>query len=366
MFFVILYHFLMFGVDLLFLREIRNNPLTSVLFLSNLAKEFLAAILLGVLIKGLDINLIVHGLAWHGSFYLLGTALLIRQQKIDGKRRIVLPLAIFLFSLIYVGVAVDALLVEPTALVVKQHSILTSKITKPMKIVFLADFQTDRIGWYEKKTLKLVKKQNADLILLGGDYLQVNSKEHEDRLMTEFNSLLKEIDLDAPYGVYAIQGNQESYTWNNWTRFFKGTKITPITRTISLNVGEIRLTLLGMHSSFSNRSFYDRNPEDRFRIIVGHAPIFALSPQWANLLLAGHTHGGQVQIPGYGAVITMSPELPKEWASGVTNLPNGSTLIVSHGSGLERGYAPRIRFFCRPDFLVIELVPEKSPILPPK
>ena len=70
--------------------------------------------------------------------------------------------------------------------------------------------------------------------------------------------------------------------------------------------------------------------------------------------MAGHTHGGQVQVPGFGPVVTFS-RVPAEWADGVTSLSGGRTLVVSRGIGMERSYAPRLRFFCRPEIVVIDL-----------
>ncbi|MDR0609722.1 MAG: metallophosphoesterase, partial [Planctomycetaceae bacterium] len=334
------YHFLMFFFDLILLWLIRRYAPTTVwCFLKLALLGFGTAIFWGFVLRWGDFNFIIHGLAWHGGFFLIGSAFLIQRQTIGNKRRFVFPLTIFFCAIIYLGLAVDALLIEPTALVIKRHTIVTPKITTPMKIVFLADIQTDQIGRYERKTLELVKKENADLILLGGDYIQARTKTQEHQLLTEFNALLREINLNAPCGVYAVQGNQENGAWFHWTRSFNKTEIIPVSRTVSFNVGEIRLTLLSMYGSFTNRTFYDKNLENRFRIIVGHAPLFALAEQQAELLLAGHTHGGQVRIPGYGPIITMSEGLPKKWSSGLTILPNGSTLIVSNGTGLERGRA---------------------------
>ena len=74
------------------------------------------------------------------------------------------------------------------------------------------------------------------------------------------------------------------------------------------------------------------------------------------MLLAGHTHGGQVRFPLVGALVT-NARVPRSWAAGLTELPGGNRLLVSRGIGMECGYAPRIRFLCRPELVVIDLGP---------
>ena len=96
---------------------------------------------------------------------------------------------------------------------------------------------------------------------------------------------------------------------------------------------------------------------DRFHIAMGHRPDFALGQIEADLLVAGHTHGGQVRLPWVGPLLTFS-EVPRSWAAGLTDLPDGGRLLVSRGIGHERGHAPRLRFLCRPELVVIDLVPE--------
>ena len=89
----------------------------------------------------------------------------------------------------------------------------------------------------------------------------------------------------------------------------------------------------------------------------------------ADLLLAGHVHGGQVRLPFWGPVLTLT-SVPRSWAVGRTDFDGGATaggawdggrtLIVSRGIGMERGEAPRLRFLCRPELVVVDLVPPKS------
>ena len=63
---------------------------------------------------------------------------------------------------------------------------------------------------------------------------------------------------------------------------------------------------------------------------------FALGSVPADLLIAGHTHGGQVRLPLIGAIMTLS-RIPRRWAAGLTDLPGGGRLLVSRGTGMERG-----------------------------
>jgi len=349
-------------IVLLLLNSIRRSSYTSLwrfTLLSGLGGFFAVffALLFSQMIGGrVSCNLAIHGLAWYGSFFLFASAFLMYRQKgKNDKPRRIFPTLVLLFGFIYCGVAANTLLYEPTALVIKETTITTPKISSPMTIVFCSDMQADRIGSYERWTLQKIKEQNADLILFGGDYFQTRSVQETQKILKDWNQLFREIDLQAPLGVYAVQGNME--LWQHWETMFTGTAIIPQAATVTEDIDEIRVTFLSLTDSSMKHSIPDENQTGKFRIIVGHRPIYAMAEQEADLLLAGHTHGGQVQIPFWGPIVTLSKDLPRNWASGKTVMPNGVTLIVSHGSGLERGRAPRVRFWCRPDFWVIRLLP---------
>jgi len=66
-----------------------------------------------------------------------------------------------------------------------------------------------------------------------------------------------------------------------------------------------------------------------------------------------------VQLPFIGPLMTLTA-VPRAWASGVTTIAPGKTLVVSRGIGMERGHAPRLRFLCRPEVVVIDLLPGLS------
>jgi predicted MPP superfamily phosphohydrolase len=84
------------------------------------------------------------------------------------------------------------------------------------------------------------------------------------------------------------------------------------------------------------------------------------------LVLAGHTHGGQLRLPGYGALVT-NCDLDRARARGLHRHPAGSEpgdpgsswLHVSAGAGTSP-YAP-VRFCCRPEATLLTLVPRPLP-----
>jgi predicted MPP superfamily phosphohydrolase len=91
-----------------------------------------------------------------------------------------------------------------------------------------------------------------------------------------------------------------------------------------------------------------------FTLLLYHTPD--LMPQASalgvDLYLAGHTHGGQWRLPGFGALLTSSQHW-KRYESG--HYREGDThLYVSRGLGLEGFGTPRARFFCPPE--VVEIV----------
>jgi len=102
---------------------------------------------------------------------------------------------------------------------------------------------------------------------------------------------------------------------------------------------------------------FEALPGDDLRLLVAHYPdqIEHLSANSrVDLLVAGHTHGGQVQIPFLGPPITLT-SVPREVAAGGYHVMNGRAIYVSRGIGCERGLAPRLRFNCAPEVSLLTL-----------
>jgi predicted MPP superfamily phosphohydrolase len=101
-----------------------------------------------------------------------------------------------------------------------------------------------------------------------------------------------------------------------------------------------------------------RSDGDRFGIAVMHSPDTA--PEAAalgyELIVAGHTHGGQVRLPWIGALVS-NCSIPARFASGLVRM-GSAVLHVSRGLGTSK-YAP-FRFWCRPEATYLELRPRAT------
>lgn len=143
-----------------------------------------------------------------------------------------------------------------------------------------------------------------------------------------------------------------------------------------LDVRGLTLELVGVDDPHIQRDDYDavRGPaasDADLTIGVAHAPyqrvLDAMTADGAGLVVAGHTHGGQLCVPGVGALVT-NCDLDRGRAKGVSRwwpgagrdrraaTPDGAAwLHVSAGLGASR-YAP-VRFACRPEATLMTLVP---------
>jgi predicted MPP superfamily phosphohydrolase len=252
------------------------------------------------------------------------------------------------------AIAVDAFVVEPRAIEVNHHTISSKALTRSYTVAVLADIQTDHVGAYERRAVQLAMAERPDLIVLPGDYIEAHPDAQEAQ-QAAFRRLFEEEEVQAPRGVYALEGDMEEH--RDWSALF-APDVERFTETRTVRVGD-DLWLTGLPRADSGDTALDlssRLTADGFHLVVGHAPDFALGTVPADLLVAGHTHGGQVQLPFYGPPFTLS-EVPRGWASGRTTLPSGATLIVSRGIGMERQEAPRLRFLCRPEVVILHLEP---------
>jgi uncharacterized protein len=142
-------------------------------------------------------------------------------------------------------------------------------------------------------------------------------------------------------------------------------------RRARLKVGEHDVEVAGVHDPHIARDRYEQvagatDPGADLRLGVLHSPEPTVLDRFAadgfDLLLAGHTHGGQLRLPGVGALVT-NCGISRDMASGLHRYPGTGAdsepwLNVSAGLGTSP-YAP-VRFCCRPEASLLTLVPRIS------
>ncbi len=299
---------------------------------------------------------------------LAGTALLLCKAPPNrgaGKRWTTIPIrAISVVAIAAAPVAAYARWIEPFRLQLETVRIPISTERSgrdPVRIGVLADIQTDRISDHEREAVAEMMKLSPDVIVLPGDLFQAFSREQATAALPAIRELLS--GLSAPGGVYFVLGDVDESDFIR--RAIRGTAVRLLeNEIIQTQIGDRQLTIGGVELAFGRpaaRRIIDRlQTEDGasdIRILLSHRPDAVLklgSERRIDLVVAGHTHGGQVAIPLFGPPMTLT-KVPRTAAAGGFHRINGEPIYISRGIGLERGQAPRIRFLCPPEISLLRL-----------
>jgi len=285
----------------------------------------------------------------HAPIVLLGAAWLYQTSLKRALPCLVIALGLAL-------VAADAFLYEPHALVTSTYEI---KGREGARVVVMSDFQADHIGDYERNVLLRIAELQPDLLLLAGDYIQVYGGPRAG-VVRDFRQAWEAADIHPKLGVFAVRGDVELDGWED--ELFAGSGVVTSDQTKTIAVGDLTLTLLSVRDS-GNRNLSLPHGSAPSNIVLGHHPDFALGSGPAGLLVAGHTHGGQVQLPFWGPPFILSA-VPHQWGGGGLHVVDAErSLLVTRGAGIEHADgAPALRFNCRPEIVSLNMVPSPSPL----
>jgi hypothetical protein len=234
--------------------------------------------------------------------------------------------------------------------------------TPPIRLLHLSDLHMERLTRRETHLMELIEQARPDLMIITGDYLNLSYVD-EPIARAEVRKVLKK--LHAPYGVYAILGSPPVDPRDTTPSLFDGLDNIRLLRdeVAVLHFADGRtLSLLGLdceHDLELDADVFKKlvalAPPDSMRILLYHSPeLMPVVQQYpVDLYLCGHTHGGQVRLPLYGAIITSSA-LGKQYEMG-PYVEQNTTLYISRGIGLEGLSAPRMRLLCPPEIILFNL-----------
>ena len=244
-----------------------------------------------------------------------------------------------------------SIFIEPNKLEVMNYTIQDQELSG-VKIVFASDFhikphQQNRL----EKIVNLINSQNPDLVLSAGDFVSG----HLQKTTMPPEDIAKGLGkVKSKYGFYTTLGNHDQWYGNEEiTKNLEANNIKVLNnanKKIIVNGKPIYIAGIQYQPSMIQISNAIDNTQ-KPTIMLTHSPDeFKKIPQdYVNLILAGHTHGGQIRIPFIGPLFTASSYGDK-YAKGFIE-EDGKKMITTTGIGTS--ILP-IRFNCSPEIVVIE------------
>ncbi|MGN6695529.1 MAG: metallophosphoesterase [Aquihabitans sp.] len=231
-------------------------------------------------------------------------------------------------------------------------------LDRPLRIGVLSDLQNVGITGYEQGAVDRLMRQRPDLILIAGDLFQGGQAQLEATLPA-YRQLLGR--LDAPGGVFVVRGDVDG---GGFDPIVEGTGVTVLDDEVTTTeVDGQRVVIGGVRLQFDATAA--QPVYEQLEATAGADPVILLahrpdavsmlaSDSRVDLTIAGHTHGGQIALPFFGPLTTMS-SLPRSVGAGGLHEVEGNAIYVSTGIGMERNHAPQVRFLTRPSYGIIEV-----------
>lgn len=252
--------------------------------------------------------------------------------------------------------------IEPNWIEVKKVTIRSEKFTpelSKLKIVQISDLHIERIDYREKRLLAIVNRLKPDIIFITGDFVTYR----KDLKLC----LLLLRGFRAKKGIYAVLGNHDYYQ-------FHESELIPKLQEVGVNVlrhdnlqldlgnGQ-KIWIVGLSDHYGElarhgqphflREVFTNIPAVDIKIFLTHNPdvaaLDALKEYRPDLILAGHTHGGQFGIELIRKYYWYAER--SDYMAGLYKV-NGMPLYVNRGIGT---ITKPLRFFARPEVTVIQL-----------
>lgn len=232
-----------------------------------------------------------------------------------------------------------------------------------LSICHLSDTHFTHFGILEKKLLDALSAIRPDVCVITGDI--ADSPEGFEVLRRVLGA------VDSPLGLYAVLGNGElrlNIPSSELSRELGSVGLILLdNRHVNLSISGVNLSIIGVSDPFEgvddlNAAMMDV-PEEGFRVLLAHSPdiLMQLGNHQVDLILAGHTHGGQVRLPILGALwlhcrhnLGLSSGLfpPERLSKALGFDVSGCHLYISRGIGSG---TLRPRLLCSPELAVLRL-----------
>ncbi len=273
------------------------------------------------------------------------------ESKSAGRKVTKTKLAWHILFIVLVLAIYNAFVREPNAVKLYKIAIRTSKLPADVKlrIVQISDLHLEEYGIRESRAIAIIKKVKPDVILYTGDSRNIWSPQTSADLAV----FIKELASIAP--LYFVPGNWDTVEDEKILRHSGGIPMLGKKATLDIKGNKIDLLGLGWYRIRSLPGIARKLHNPRFQILIAHTcdGWETAASKGVDLYLCGHTHGGQVRLPVFGALL---PELNLVGKYQAGLYKSGEKMLyINRGLGMEGGDI-KIRFCCRPEVTLIELL----------
>lgn len=248
--------------------------------------------------------------------------------------------------LIIIGIILYARFVGTMGFDTKEYTILNKNLPTGfdgLKIVHFSDIHYNRAITSEKidKIVSEINLINADIVVFTGDLIDKDANLTVD----DYNYLTKSFNkINAKYGKYAILGNHDYnnkekviqvYNDSNFKYLENSYDIVYNNDGEKIFIGGIGNITYNLDNLDKTMEYFNSNNDIDYKIMLLHEPDFSdnvVDNYNVNLILAGHSHNGQVRLPVIGALHT--PSYAKKYYDNYYDI-NGTDLYISSGIGVS-------------------------------
>ena len=233
-----------------------------------------------------------------------------------------------------------------------------------LRIIQLADIHNRRFGKNNKRLFQQLTQLKPDIIFLTGDLIDRNTKslKHIEKLIQQLSQYHR--------SIFFVNGNHECENP-------KKSQLHEVLHHYGVTIlqndhavweeQDVNVNIVGVDDAATNQDDLPQALEgldaSHYTILLSHAPNIVWEVEKAHLapvdlILSGHTHGGQIRMPLIGALLIPEQRFPAKYDQGVFQLDKDTVLYIDSGLGTTR--LP-IRFFNQSQFTYIEI--DSSPSL---
>ena len=240
------------------------------------------------------------------------------------------------------------------SIAIKHYTIVINNLPEEFEgftILHLTDLHAKQYGDKQEKLLTIINRQSFDMVAITGDVMDKNNPDAEPAL-----SLVRGLSSKP---IFFVPGNHE--WWHDFS-------IKPLLEDYGVKIlenkkykyskGNSYIWIAGVDDPYLRRDNLDEAldglADSQPRVLLAHAPNIFPTAAMSNiqLVLAGHTHGGQVRLPLVGALVAPGQGFFPKYDYG--QFTSGSTNMIVNG-GLGESVLP-IRFYNRPEIVLVKMV----------